>query len=196
MSRRILFIGLVVVLSWQGMLSAAVTDAEKQLRKKVDDLRRDNAKLVEEMQVQSGALSKLERSNIELKKQLEKAARETSQRAEKKRKEKKTGSSSVNKAGEGPSAGEVILYKELGTGYLQDRQFEQAISAFEKALAADPKDAGSCYNLGLLYKHHRNDPAKAVVYLKRYITLAPLAKDRTDVEYLIRMLESKGPAYP
>jgi len=196
MSGRILVIGAAVLLLWQGILSAAATDAEKQLRENIDDLRRDNAKLVEEMQMQSGALSRLEKSNLELKKQSDWAAREAASRAKRKRKGKKAGSSFSDKAGEEESAGEFILYKELGNGYFQDRQFEQAITAFEKALAVDAKDAGSCYNLGLLYKHHRNDTAKAVFYLKRYITLAPLAKDRADVEYLIRMLEAKGPAYP
>lgn len=196
MSGRILVIGAAVLLLWQGILSAAATDAEKQLRENIDDLRRDNAKLVEEMQMQSGALSRLEKSNLELKKQSDWAAREAASRAKRKRKGKKAGSSFSDKAGEEESAGEFILYKELGNGYLQGRQFEQAIIAFEKALALDAKDAGSCYNLGLLYKHHRNDPAKAVFYLKRYITLAPLAQDRAEVKYLIRMLESKGPAYP
>ena len=194
---KISVIGLIFIFFGQGVLFAAAADTDKQLRKKIDDLRHDNAKLVGELYLQRGSLAKLERSNLEFKKQLEQLTRDAASRAEKKRKERKTKpASSVNDNAEVTAAGEVILYKELGNGYLQSRQFDQAIGAFEKALSVDAKDADACYNLGLLYKHHRNDPAKAITYLKRYIALTPLAQNRADVEYLIRMLESEGPAYP
>lgn len=188
---------MAVFLCLQGRLLAAGVDVDKELRKKLDELRHDNAKLVGELYLQRGSLAKLEKSNLELKKQLEQGTREAAARAGKKRKGGKAKpASSGDKNDEVTPAGEVILYKELGSGYLQSRQFDQAINAFEKVLSLDAKDAGACYNLGLLYKHHRNDSAKAVVYLKRYITLAPLAKNRADVDFLIRMLESEGPVYP
>lgn len=193
MPGKVIVVLISVFLFFQGTLSAAADDGAKQLRRKVADLRKENAKLVEELHVQNAALARSEKANSELKKRLE----QTAAKAEgKRRAKKKKTPGDVNGGGTEPAPGDAILYNELGNGYLKNRQFEEAINAFEKALSVEADNAAACYNLGLLYKQQRNDPAKAAVYLKRYLALAPLAKDGAEVKYLIRMLECSEPAYP
>ncbi len=190
MSGKILVVLAVVVLLPQCRILAAGGDAEKQLRSKIDDLQRENAKLVAELHVQNAALSRSEKVNSEMKQRLEK-------KTAAEMKKKKSRLSPAEATAEAAAAmGDAILYKELGQGYLKEKQFEQAINAFEKAFSLDANDAAVCYDLGLLYKHQRNDNKKAVTYLKRYLALAPLARDAEDVKYLIRMLEYSGQSYP
>lgn len=79
-------------------------------------------------------------------------------------------------------------YQELGTAYTQAQRFDSAIEAYLKSLKADPDNAKSHYNLGLLYKHSRNNGKKAAWHLKKYLQLEPGAQNRDEVEYLIQML--------
>lgn len=52
---------------------------------------------------------------------------------------------------------------------------EEARGAFEKAMALDPDDFRSRFNLGLLYKHALNQPDKAAEFFR-----AVIASDKTD----------------
>jgi len=66
-----------------------------------------------------------------------------------------------------------LLYYNLGLAYTMAVDFGNAINAFEEALQYDSKDAGSCYNLGLLYSARLQDKNKAVKYYKKYLELMP-----------------------
>ncbi|NLE92062.1 MAG: tetratricopeptide repeat protein [Elusimicrobia bacterium] len=190
MSGKILSVLAAGILLSQSSLFAA-SDSEKQLRRIIEELQRENAGLVAELHAQNAALSKSGKVDPGLKQRLGRKAA-----AGKSEKKVKTTVSAEKDTAAAAAAEEAILYKELGQGYLKEKQFEQAINAFEKALSFDHDDAAVCYDLGLLYKHQRNDNKKAAAYLKRYLTLAPLARDAEDVKYLIRMLEYSGTSYP
>jgi len=83
----------------------------------------------------------------------------------------------------------AALYEELGTSYVQSKLYDLAIDTYEKSIKLVPGNAEVYYNLGLLYKH--NPPGnsdKALRNFKRYLELAPKAKNRKEVEYFIQML--------
>ncbi|MDD2752182.1 MAG: tetratricopeptide repeat protein [Candidatus Omnitrophica bacterium] len=83
------------------------------------------------------------------------------------------------------------VFSDQGNANMQAKLFEQAIDVYEKSLKLDPNNAEVNYRLGLLYKHTRDDPKKAVVYFKKYLQLSPQAKNKKEVEYLIESL-SRG----
>ncbi len=83
----------------------------------------------------------------------------------------------------------AALYEELGTSYVQSKLYDLAIDTYEKSIKLVPGNAEVYYNLGLLYKH--NPPGnsdKALRNFKRYLELAPKAKNKKEVEYFIQML--------
>lgn len=84
---------------------------------------------------------------------------------------------------------EAALYEELGTAYVQAKLYDNAIDAYAKTITLDPENAEVNYNLGLLYKHSRSDDKKAAYHLKKYLQLNPKAKNKKEVEYLIKMLQ-------
>lgn len=83
------------------------------------------------------------------------------------------------------------LYQELGTAYVQAKLFNLAIGAYAKALDFNPNNAEVHYNLGLLYKHAKDNNAKSIFHLKTYLQLNPDAENKKEVEYLIKILEAK-----
>lgn len=83
------------------------------------------------------------------------------------------------------------LYQELGTAYTQGRLFDLAIEAYLKSLDFNPRNAQVHYNLGLLYKHSQDNTKKALYHLKKYLQFSPEAKNKKEVEYLIRLLSNK-----
>jgi tetratricopeptide (TPR) repeat protein len=80
------------------------------------------------------------------------------------------------------------LYLQLGTAYTKAGLFSLAIDAYNKALSINPRNAEAHYNLGLLYRHSKNNSRKAIQHLKKYLQLNPDASNRKDVEYIIKML--------
>ena len=88
----------------------------------------------------------------------------------------------------GHDAEKAELYQELGTAYTKAELFSLAIDAYNKALAINGRNAEVHYNLGLLYRHSKNNSRKAIQHLKKYLQLSPDAYNRKDVEYIIKML--------
>lgn len=84
----------------------------------------------------------------------------------------------------------AILYEKLGTAYTRAKLFDFAIDSYLKSLSFNPQNAKPHYNLGLLYKHSKNNIKKSVYHFKQYLRLNPEAKDRKEVEYLIKMLRA------
>ena len=80
------------------------------------------------------------------------------------------------------------LYQQLGTAYTKAELFSLAIDAYNKSLAMNARNAEVHYNLGLLYRHSKNNSKKAIQHLKKYLQLNPDASNRKDVEYIIKML--------
>ncbi|MFA5096216.1 MAG: tetratricopeptide repeat protein, partial [Candidatus Omnitrophota bacterium] len=54
------------------------------------------------------------------------------------------------------------LYQQLGTAYTKAKLFSLAIDAYNKALSINPRNAEAHYNLGLLYRHSKNNSRKAI----------------------------------
>ncbi|MFZ2938296.1 MAG: hypothetical protein WA066_06310 [Candidatus Omnitrophota bacterium] len=84
-----------------------------------------------------------------------------------------------------------LLYYNLGLSFTLSVDFESAIKAFEDALRFDPKDAQTCYNLGLLYATNNKNIDKAVKYYKRYLELAPKGAKTDEVKQMINILEKR-----
>jgi tetratricopeptide (TPR) repeat protein len=86
------------------------------------------------------------------------------------------------------SAEKAELYQDLGTAYTKAELFSLAIEAYNKALSANPGNAEVHYYLGLLYRHSKDNSAKAIYHLKKYLQFNPDASNKKDVEYIIKML--------
>ena len=87
---------------------------------------------------------------------------------------------------------EAMIWTNLGAAYLgnpvlaRDKEQRQAITAFEKALAANPVAPNVAYNIGLIYRD-RQEIGKAISWFKKAIQANP--NDR-DARNLLRGLES------
>lgn len=68
-----------------------------------------------------------------------------------------------------------LLYYVMGLSYTAGSDFSSARRYFSEALANDPRDAESCYNLGVLYAFSGGsaDLKRAVEYYRKYLELAP-----------------------
>lgn len=87
-------------------------------------------------------------------------------------------------------------YSDLGAAYSQLKIFDLAIDAYKKSLKYGPKNAKAHYNLGLLYQHSDRDIEKSIDHFKQYLKLDPRAKDKEEVECLIKLLEEGNkPSY-
>jgi tetratricopeptide (TPR) repeat protein len=82
-----------------------------------------------------------------------------------------------------------VLYQKLGTAYTEAKLFDLAIEAYNKSLDMDPYNAEVHYNLGILYKHRRDNNDLAKFHLKKYLELKPDAENKKEVEYFIKMLK-------
>jgi len=84
-----------------------------------------------------------------------------------------------------------LLYYNLGLSFTLSVDFGQAITSFDEALKYNPRDADSCYNLGLLHSTYTRDKNKAIKYYKRYLEFAPEGAKKEEVKQMIGTLEKK-----
>lgn len=66
---------------------------------------------------------------------------------------------------------------------------EQAIDAFEHALAVAPDDPTAHLNLGITYLRQRRDPQKVARHFREYLRLVPDSPQRAQMEETIRQME-------
>ena len=77
---------------------------------------------------------------------------------------------------------EAMIWTNLGAAYLgnpvlaRDEEQQQAIAAFEKALAVNPAAPNVAYNIGLIYRD-RQETDKAIVWFKKAIQANPNDQD-------------------
>ena len=89
---------------------------------------------------------------------------------------------------------EAMIWTNLGAAYLgnpvlaRGEEQLQAITAFEKALAANPVAPNVAYNIGLVYRD-RQEKEKAIAWFKKAIQTNP--NDR-DARNLLRSLTEKS----
>ena len=89
-------------------------------------------------------------------------------------------------------AGEVNNYIEAGDVYIQYNLYDKAIEEYNKASQVDPNNAEVELKLGFLYKRVQDEPKEAVYHFKRYLLLMPHAKNRKEVQYMIKMLSNNS----
>lgn len=87
---------------------------------------------------------------------------------------------------------EAMIWTNLGAAYLgnpvlaRDEEQQQAIAAFEKALAINPMAPNVAYNIGLIYRDRR-ETERAIVWFKKAIRTNP---NDQDARNLLRSLEN------
>ena len=64
-----------------------------------------------------------------------------------------------------PGSDEAYFY--IGASYLEQKQYDNAILHFEKALSLNPRNGLAHLNLGILYDQHRNDLRRAEEHLRK-----------------------------
>lgn len=74
------------------------------------------------------------------------------------------------------------LHYNMAAVYSREGRHRDAEQAYLKALRADPTDAGSHYNLGILYEDVLEDKGKAAMHYRAYLKLAPNAEDVDQVK--------------
>ncbi len=84
--------------------------------------------------------------------------------------------------------GRADLYYNLGVEYLKTGQYAFAVKAFKESLRLDPKDAFSCYNLGVLYEDYLKEKKQALEYYRKFLKLAPNAEEAPEVKRWIQEL--------
>ena len=57
----------------------------------------------------------------------------------------------------------AALYQELGVVYAQARLFDMAIDAYTKSLNINPNNAQAHYDIGILYKHSKDNSKNACI---------------------------------
>jgi tetratricopeptide (TPR) repeat protein len=86
----------------------------------------------------------------------------------------------------------VNYYTEAGNFYMQNSLYDKAIEVYNKAAKIDPNDPEVQLRLGFLYKRVQDQPKEAISHFKQYLLLAPHAKNRKEVQYIIEMLSTNS----
>lgn len=87
---------------------------------------------------------------------------------------------------------EVTFYYNLGVVYAMNGLYTEAVEAYKKALKADPQDASSHYNLGIIYEDHFNNIPKA---LRHYEAFERLSPDKRKVRQVGDWIKMMGTSY-
>lgn len=81
------------------------------------------------------------------------------------------------------------MHYNLGTIYLHNKQYAEAIKEYERVLELRPSDAETHYNLGVLYDDYIKDRDKALYHYQKYLAINPKSPDAKSVESYILNLE-------
>lgn len=81
------------------------------------------------------------------------------------------------------------MHYNLGTIFLQNKQYKEAIREYEQVLELRPSDPETHYNLGVLYDDYVRDREKALYHYQKYLSVNPKAPDAKKVETYVLNLE-------
>lgn len=81
------------------------------------------------------------------------------------------------------------LHFNMAAVYAKEGRYPEAKQAYLQALRVDPTDAGTHYNLAILYEDVLRDRRKAAMHYRAYLKLAPNAEDADDVRGWLLQLE-------
>lgn len=80
------------------------------------------------------------------------------------------------------------LHYNMAAVYSKEGRHREAEQEYLKALVVDPTDAGSHYNLGILYEDVFGDRRRAAMHYRAYLKLAPNSEDVDQVKsWLLQM---------
>ena len=82
----------------------------------------------------------------------------------------------------------------MGVFFTQKKEYDRALTEFQRALDFDPTNAKVLYNLGYLCAEHFENHEKAVEYFKRYLQLSPSSKESEAIKsYVLVRQAYTGP---
>lgn len=81
------------------------------------------------------------------------------------------------------------MHYNLGTIFLHNKQFKEAIREYERVLELRPADPDTHYNLGVLYDDYLKDREKALHHYQKYLAISPRSPDAKKIESYILSLE-------
>ena len=81
------------------------------------------------------------------------------------------------------------MHYNLGTIFLHNKQYREAIQEYERVLELRPNDPETHYNLGVLYDDYLKDREKALHHYQKYMAINPRAPDAKKIESYILSLE-------
>lgn len=81
------------------------------------------------------------------------------------------------------------MHYNLGTVFLHNKQYKEAIKEYERVLELRPNDSETHYNLGVLYDDYLRDREKALYHYQKYLAINPKSADAKKVETYILSLE-------
>jgi tetratricopeptide (TPR) repeat protein len=84
-----------------------------------------------------------------------------------------------------PQSTEAYFYQ--GAIFVELKQLDSAILNFERCVSLTPENGLAHLNLGILYDHHRNDPARAIEHFKKLLDLGGV--DRYTPDRLRSMIQ-------
>lgn len=84
------------------------------------------------------------------------------------------------------------MHYNLGVFYTQNKNFKIAVKEFERALAINPDNAKSHYNLGYLYAEEFEKHEEAIMHFQRFLEINPSAKESEAVRSYLLMRQTFG----
>jgi tetratricopeptide (TPR) repeat protein len=84
------------------------------------------------------------------------------------------------------------MHYNLGVFYTQNKNFKMAVKEFERALAIDPDNAKSHYNLGYLYAEEFDKHQEAIMHFQRFLEINPAAKEAEAIRTYLLMRQTYG----
>lgn len=77
----------------------------------------------------------------------------------------------------------------LGVLYTQDKNYEDAVTEFKKALGYNPNSAQAHYNLGIIYDDYFKDKENARYHYRTFLDLQPTSDDAESVREWLKDLD-------
>jgi tetratricopeptide (TPR) repeat protein len=82
-------------------------------------------------------------------------------------------------------------YYNKAVDFIEDEKYQEAAGALKKTIEFAPQGPDAYYNLGVLYEDYLDDKWEARKYYRKYIRLAPDAKDSLQVEGWIKRINAE-----
>ncbi|GEM_PF-2469659 len=86
----------------------------------------------------------------------------------------------------------ISTLNNLGVLYGLMGENEKAVAKFNRVLELDPAESGAYKNIGIIYSKYPEKRKEAAGYLRKYLELSPLARDREKIMETIKELEGAG----